>query len=64
MDTAFNYLLKKLDDRRADLLRHVAQGTLPDYAEYKRICGVIQGLDHATEEVKDLATKMEQQNNE
>lgn len=60
MDTAFSYLLKKLDERRTELLRHMSQGTLLDYAEYKRICGVIQGLDHAVEEVKDLATKMEQ----
>lgn len=64
MDTAFSYLLKKLDERRMELLRHMAQGTLPDYAEYKRICGIIQGLDHAVEETKDLATRMEQQDDE
>jgi hypothetical protein len=58
------YLLKKLEERRTDLMLHMVQGTLPDHAEYKRLCGVIQGLDHAAEDIKDLATKLEQQENE
>lgn len=62
MDTAFDFLLKKLEERRMELMKHMVQGTLADHAEYKRICGVIQGLDHAAAEIKDLATKMEQDN--
>lgn len=59
MDNAFAFLLKKLEERRTSLIDHMAQGTLVDHGEYKKICGTIQGLDHAAEEIKDLATKME-----
>lgn len=64
MDTAFDYLLKKLEERRKTLVDHMAQGTLADHGEYKKLCGIIQGLDHAVVDVRDLATKMEQQADE
>lgn len=64
MDTAFEHLLKKLEERRIELLKHMSHGSLADHGEYKKICGIIQGLDHAAVEIKDLANKMEQQENE
>lgn len=63
MDNALNYLLKKLNEERSNVINTMVQGTL-DHGAYKNLCGAIQGLDFAAELVKDLATKLEQQEDE
>jgi hypothetical protein len=54
-----NHLLKKMADER--VMREVAcsGGTAKDFAEYKNLCGVIQGLSLAESIVKDLVHKLE-----
>jgi len=38
---------------------NVATGSCQDFAEYKRLCGVIEGLALAEREVLDLKEKLE-----
>lgn len=64
MEQEFQYLLNKIAERREQMTDTLASGTASDYPEYKRICGVIQGLDFAAENINDLATRMEQQQDE
>ena len=57
---ALEYLESKLKDERTVIIERLVQGTL-DVTEYKRLCGAIQGLDLATNHIKDLAKRMEEE---
>jgi hypothetical protein len=61
VEQEFQYLLDKISERRAQMATTLADGVASDYPEYKRICGVIQGLDFAATTINDLATRLEQQ---
>jgi hypothetical protein len=56
---ALEYLDSKLQDERALIVETLIQGKL-DEGEYKRLCGALQGLDLARNQIKDLAKRMEQ----
>jgi hypothetical protein len=56
---ALTYLLKEIDKLREDQAIFLNGGGAKDFAEYRHICGVIRGLTHADQIVKDLARKLE-----
>jgi len=56
---AFQYLAKEVDKLRSDQIAFLAGGGAKDFAEYRHVCGVIRGLTHAEQLVKDLVQKME-----
>ena len=56
---ALEYLESKLKDERILIVETLIQGRL-DEGEYKRLCGALQGLDLAVNTIKDLAKRMEQ----
>ena len=56
---ALEYLDSKLQDERALIVETLIQGKLNE-GEYKRLCGALQGLDLAKNHIKDLARRMEQ----
>jgi hypothetical protein len=56
---ALSYLLKEIDKLREDQAIFLNGGGAKDFAEYRHVCGVIRGLTHADQIVKDLAKKME-----
>jgi hypothetical protein len=55
---ALEYLDTKLQDERILIIDTLIQGKL-DEGEYKRLCGALQGLDLARNHIKDLAKRME-----
>ena len=55
---ALEYLDSKLKEERSVIIDSIVQGKL-DEAEYKRLCGALQGLDLASNLIKDLANRME-----
>ena len=55
---ALEYLETKLKEERTLIVESLIQGKL-DEGEYKRLCGAIQGLDLATGYIKDLAKRLE-----
>ena len=55
---ALEYLESKLKEERILITENIIQGKL-DEGEYKRLCGALQGLDLATNYIKDLAKRME-----
>jgi len=55
---ALEYLESKLQDERALVIETLIQGKL-DEGEYKRLCGALQGLDLAKNHIKDLAQRLE-----
>ena len=58
MTTQLDYLLSKFDEERTLIIDALIQGKL-DETEYKRLCGALQGLDLAKNHVKDLAKRLE-----
>ena len=55
---ALEYLTAKLDEERTLIVEALIQGKL-DEGEYKRLCGALQGLDLAKNHIKDLAQRLE-----
>jgi len=58
--TAIEVLQKKLRDRMNDLADTLASGTCQSFEEYKRLCGVVEGLAYAERDLLDLQQAMEQ----
>jgi hypothetical protein len=56
---ALEYLDSKLQEERIVIIDSLIQGKL-DEGEYKRLCGALQGLELARNHIKDLAKRMEQ----
>jgi hypothetical protein len=54
-----SYVAKEFDKLRGDQISFLAGGGAKDFAEYRHVCGVIRGLTHAEQLVKDLVQKME-----
>ena len=63
-DDGIGYLLDKLKEQRQIHIAHMATGKSKDYAEYKQLCGFVQGLDFAEQIVRDLAAKLESDDDE
>ena len=56
---ACQYLAKEIDKLRGDQVSFLAGGGAKDFAEYRHVCGVIRGLTHAEQLVRDLVQKLE-----
>lgn len=64
MTTAFDVVLKNIEETRESIARAVVDGSAKDYAEYKSLCGEIRGLSLAHSYINDLVRKMEQDDDE
>ena len=53
-----DYLGSKLNEQRTLIIETMIQGKL-DEGEYRRLCGVLQGLDFAKNLINDLAKRLE-----
>lgn len=58
---ALEYLDAKLQDERILIVETLTQGKLNE-GEYKRLCGALQGLELAKNHIKDLAKRLERDN--
>ena len=64
MATAFEIILKNIEEHREAVARAVVDGAAKDYSEYKSMCGEIRGLSVAHSFINDLVRKMEQDEDE
>ena len=53
------HLIKEMAKERVSRETACSGGVAKDFAEYKNLCGVIQGLNLAESIVKDLVQKLE-----
>lgn len=53
------HVVKQLVEQRDTYTNAVSRGNAKDHAEYKHLCGLIQGLKHAEDIINDLVQKME-----
>jgi hypothetical protein len=56
--TALDYLSNKVEEQREIVVNSILTGNISDY-EYRRLVGVLQGLDFSSQLFNDLAKKME-----
>ena len=49
----------KLERRRAELAEFIVQGTVMDWADYKRRVGVLEGIDEALRVCDDIEKEAE-----
>jgi hypothetical protein len=59
IDTSFNFLIKAIEEQQ-ELTSHAILSGNMNESEYKRLCGVIQGLNFTKYLIKDLASKLEE----
>ena len=57
--SAVNHLSNKLEEQCNIVSEHLSRGGVKDYAEYQKLCGVIQGLNLAKQIIDDLAKRLE-----
>ena len=53
------HLLKEINERERTLSDAICNGSARDHAEYKGLCGQVQGLVFAQELIRDLVRKLE-----
>jgi len=51
-------LRKKIRDQMNDIADHISLGSAKDIEEYRKMCGVIEGLAWTEREIIDLDGKM------
>ena len=59
-----DHLFNKLKEREREVGESIVDGSCKDFAEYKNLCGVIQGLRRARMEVQDLVQRYEEFEND
>jgi hypothetical protein len=57
--SAVIHLSNRLEEQCNIVSEHLARGGVKDYAEYQKLCGVIQGLNLAKQIIDDLAKRLE-----
>jgi hypothetical protein len=59
MTTAFDVVIKELEERRETIAQALISGAAKDFAEYKFMTGEVQGLSRAHAFITDLVKRME-----
>lgn len=54
-------LRKKIRERMNDIADAIAGGACKDMEDYRRLCGVIEGLAHVERDILDLKERIERE---
>jgi len=54
-----SYIAKEIQKLKQEREAYVAAGRCDTLEEYRRVCGVVQGLNYAENIIQDLVQKME-----
>lgn len=57
--TAFDVVLKEIEERRESIAQALISGAAKDFPEYRAMCGEIRGLSLTHSFITDLVRKME-----
>ena len=64
MTTAFDVVIKEIEERRDSIAQALILGAAKDFPEYKSMSGEIRGLSLAHSFINDLVRKLEQSEDE
>ncbi len=56
---ALAYVAKEIQKLKQEREAYTAAGRCDTFEEYRRVCGVVQGLNYAENIIEDLVQKME-----
>jgi hypothetical protein len=59
MNTEFDVVLKEIRAIKENIVRAMSDGSARDFAEYKFLCGEIQGLSLVQAYIEDLVRQLE-----
>jgi len=62
--TEIDLVEKKIKEHEDHYVAALTRGNCKDFGEYQRICGVIHGLNLASNELEDLRKKLEKSEND
>jgi hypothetical protein len=62
--TVFDVLSEAIREKIDSTSDVLASGAAKDYPEYRELCGLIRGLEHALREVNDLSRKFLDEDND
>jgi hypothetical protein len=62
--TVFDVLNEAIREKIDSVSEALASGSAKDYPEYRELCGLIRGLEHALREVNDLSRKFLDEDND
>jgi hypothetical protein len=60
MNSYLEHLIKQIEERKLETLDFIGANNCSSFEEYRRLCGLIQGLQHAQNLISDLAKRMEE----
>lgn len=58
---ALSLLVKQMDDEKLSVAESLVNGSATDFPEYRRMCGVIRGLELAQRIVGEMRERMQKQ---
>lgn len=58
-NSVFDYLVADFTKQQESVGAQMMSGRVSSIEEYRRLCGLVQGLEYAKETVKDLAKRLE-----
>jgi hypothetical protein len=64
VDQTLQFIVGSLHEKQMELQEFIGNGTIKDFNEYHRLCGVIQGLTFAKEIITGLAKRLETDDDE
>ena len=57
MGTVIESFLDRVSELKVQYANHISSGTATDYANYQKLCGVLEGIVVAEREIKELLSK-------
>lgn len=64
MDSTLEYLMAQIEERRKVLVENLGDGAATDFADYQMTVGTIRGFLTVQNMIKDLAKRMEHDDDE
>lgn len=55
---AFDLIIKHIQEDKSELLRALADGSAKDFAEYRELCGRINGFSRAQYRVEEMKARL------
>ena len=50
--------LERLEELKTQYISHIANGSAADHADYKKICGVVEGISICEREFKEIISRV------
>jgi hypothetical protein len=64
MTDILDVILDNLEEKHRSIRDAVCVGKVQDWSEYKRLCGIMHGLDFAREYIEDLKIRLNGDDND